>query len=180
MKRVPFVATALATGVLMGFSPTASAGYLGLALGTKPSIDDDLGASATPLGRSLRGLVGIRFGNLSVEGALNGFTVDVGDFDRNMYQLSAALKLSLPLGNGFEGFGRVGLERTWLSYDDERYDLSGDGFLFGAGFEYRLNAVVSNASLFVDYSIHRATLSNTRGEVDATSRMWGLGFTIGI
>jgi hypothetical protein len=181
MKRAPLVATALATGVLMGFSPTASAGgYLGLALGTEPAMTGDLAEIATPLGRSLRGLAGLKFGNLSVEGALNGFTTDFDGTERNMYQLSAALKLSLPMGNGFEGFGRAGIERTWLNIDDERYDLSGNGFLIGGGFEYRLNALVSNASLFVDYSIHRVTLKDTRGQLDATSRIWGLGFTIGI
>ena len=181
MKRAALVATALATGVLTGFSPTASAGgYLGLALGTEPGINDDMAKIATPLGRSLRGLAGLKFGNLSLEGALNGFTMDVSGIERNMYQLSGALKLSLPMGNGFEGFGRAGIERTWLNYDDERYDTSGNGFQVGAGFEYRLNAVVSNASLFVDYTIHHATLTNMRGEVDETSRIWGLGFTIGI
>jgi hypothetical protein len=181
MKRASLVATALAIGVLTGFSPTASAGgYLGLALGSQPGINDDLANIATPLGRSLRGLAGLKFGNLSVEGALNGFTMGVDGVDRNMYQLSGALKLSLPMGNGFEGFGRAGLERTWLNVGDERYNLRGDGFLIGGGFEYRLNALVSNASLFVDYTIHHATLTNTRGEVDETSRIWGLGFTIGI
>ena len=135
---------------------------------------------AIPTSRSLRGLGGIRFGNVSDEGALNGFGVNANGVDRRVFQLSGALKLSLPLGNDFEGFGRAGIERTWLNVDDERYDLSGNGFQVAAGFEYRLNAVVSNASLFVDYTIHHATLSNMSGEVSETSRIWALGFTIGI
>jgi len=181
MKRALLVATGMAAGVLTGFAPTAAAGgYLGLALGTDPGVNDDMAQVATPTSRSLRGLGGIRFGNLSIEGAINGFGVNANGVDRRVYQASAAAKLSLPLGDGFEGFGRAGIERTWLNVDDERYDLTGNGFQVAAGFEYRLNALVSNASLFVDYTIHHATLANTRGEVSETSRIWALGFTIGI
>ena len=181
MKNGLLVATGLATGLLAGAPATASAGgYLGLALGSEPGFNDNLREIAAPLGRSLRGLAGIRFGNLSIEGALNGFTVLTYGVDRNVYQASAALKLSVPLGNDFEAFGRAGLERTWLNYDDPRLDHTGDGFQFGAGFEYRLNAILANASLFVDYTVHRTTLENASARVDATSRMWGLGFTVGI
>ena len=181
MKNGLLVATGLATGLLAVAPRTASAGgYLGLALGSEPGVNDNMERIAQPLGRSLRGLVGIRFGNLSIEGALNGFSVVAANVDRNVYQASAALKLSIPLGNDFEAFGRAGLERTWLNYDDERYDRTGDGFQVGAGFEYRLNAILANASLFIDYTVHRTTLENTREKVDATSRIWGLGFTVGI
>jgi hypothetical protein len=182
MKRASLVASGLAAGLLVSFATTASADtYLGLALGNEPAVNDSLRAVALPLGRSLRGLVGARFGNVSIEGALNGFGVLTTDAtDRNVYQLSAALKLSIPLGNNFEGFGRIGLERTWLNIDDANLDLTGDGFQAGAGFEYRLNAVVANASLFVDYTVHRATLASAHTSVDATSRIWGLGFTVGL
>jgi hypothetical protein len=39
---------------------------------------------------------------------------------------------------------------------------------------------VTSASVFVDYTIHRATLENSIQEADATSRIWALGFTVGI
>jgi Outer membrane protein beta-barrel domain len=168
---------------VMAISPLASAGtYLGLAVGTEPGINSEFTtASATPIGRSLRGLAGIRFGNVSLEGALNGFDVTAGGFgNHTAYQLSAAAKLSLPLGNNFEGFGRFGLERTWLNLDSDRYDYQGDGFVVGAGFEFRLDAIVANASLFVDYNIHSATLEATSGKVQETSRIWALGFTVGL
>jgi len=170
----------LATG-LMAISTTASAGgYLGLGLGTQPGVNDEMATTATPAGRSLRGLGGMRFGTFSVEGALNGFGVITNRGDQSVYQASVAAKLNLPLGNNFEGFGRAGLERTWLNLDDDRYNFAGNGFLVGAGFEYRLDIGIRNASLFVDYTIHHASLENTRGKVDETSRIWGLGFTVGI
>jgi hypothetical protein len=173
----------LATGV-MAISTTASAGgYLGLALGTQPGVNEELttmAPNARPVGRSLRGLGGMRFGNFSVEGALNGFGVVTNRGDQTIYQASVAAKLNLPLGNNFEGFGRAGLERTWLDLGDDRYNYAGNGFLIGAGFEYRLDIGISNASIFVDYTIHHATLADTRGKADETSRIWALGFTVGI
>jgi hypothetical protein len=182
MKCVLLVATGvLAISSICSISSTASAGgYLGLGLGTTPGVNDEMATTATPVGRSLRGLGGIQFGKLSVEGALNGFGVVTNRGDRTVYQASVAAKLNLPLGNHFEGFGRAGLERTWLNLDDDRYDFAGNGFLVGAGFEYRLDLGLHNASIFVDYTIHHASLENTRGQVDETSRIWGLGFTVGI
>jgi hypothetical protein len=181
MKNGLLVVTGLAAGLLAAAPRTASAdGYLGLALGSEPGVNDNFAAFAQPNGRSLRGLAGLRFGNVSLEGALNGFDVINFSQERTVYALSAALKLSIPLGNNFEAFGRAGLERTWLNVDDPQFDLTGDGWLAGAGFEYRLNAILANASLFIDYSVHRTTLESQRQKADATSRFWGLGFTVGI
>lgn len=181
--RLPHMKSAiLAASACLVFSTTAWAGgYLGLALGTQPGINDAMQSEARPLGRSLRGIVGARFGNVSIEGAGNGFNVLTQNHgEQTVYQVSGALKLSLPLGNNFEGFGRVGLERTWLSEGVDRYDLTGNGFVIGAGFEYRLDAVLSRAALFVDYNVHHATLEDTRHKVDETTRIWSLGFTVGI
>src|SRR5262245_17465857 len=104
MKRVLLVAT----GLLSSLTATASAGgYLGRALGTQPSVNDQMATIAVPTGRSLRALAGTRFGNIGLEGALNGFNVISSGAERTVYQLSGALKLSLPLGNNFEVFGRA-------------------------------------------------------------------------
>lgn len=169
----------VAIGVL-AISGTASANsYLGLAVGTKPSINDGLESVARPYGRSLRGLAGLRFGNVSLEGAVNGFNADTNRGEQTVYQASASLKLSFPLSDGFEAFGRAGVERTWLDLDDDVYNLEGDGFLLGGGVELRINALVSNASVFLDYTVHRVTLKDTRDSVDATSGMFGVGVTLG-
>jgi hypothetical protein len=176
MKRALVLATSL-----MAISTTASAGgYLGLGLGTQPGVNDEMATTAPPVGRSLRGLGGWRFGRFSIEGAVNGFGVVANNHgDQTVYQVSVAGKYSLPLGNHFEAFGRAGLERTWLNLGDDRYNFTGNGFQVGAGFEYQLDIGISNASLFVDYTIHHATLEDTRGQVDETSRIWALGFTVG-
>jgi Outer membrane protein beta-barrel domain len=177
MKRAVLVATGL-----LAISTTATAGgYLGLGLGAQPGVNDQMAMSTPPVGRSLRGLAGLRLGKLSLEGAINGFDVIARGAERPLYQLSGALKLNLPLGDNFEAFGRAGLERTWLDVDDARYNLTGDGFLAGGGFEYRLDAILASASLFVDYTVHHATLEDARNnKLDEISRIWALGFTIGI
>lgn len=173
----------VATGCLAISTTAFAGGYVGLALGTQPAVNTEFEQSvALPSGRSLRGLVGARFGNIAVEGALNGFgVVSRHGVATTEYQLSASLKLSLPLGNHFEGFARAGLERTWLNLDEGRVDLSGDGFLVGGGFEYRLDAVLTSASLFVDYSVRR-TMLQAPGDVhaDEITRIWGLGLSVGI
>ena len=173
----------LATGLLAISSTASAGGYLGLALGTQPGVNDEMAKDVgNPSGRSLRALGGIRFdNNFSIEGALNGFGVIAPSRgDQTAYQISVAGKLNLPLGDNFEAFGRLGLERTWLDVGDDRYNWSGNGFLVGGGFAYRLDAVLNHAALFVDYTIDHATVENTRAKRDETARIWGLGFTIGL
>lgn len=179
MKSATLIAAILA--VTLGSAASASAGgYLGMALGTQPSANDELKTVAKPFGRSLRGLAGLRFANVSLEAALNGFDVSTQRGDQTVYQGSVGLKLNIPIGSGLEGFVRGGIERTWLSLGDSTFDFTGDGFLIGGGFEYRLNAILADASIFVDYTYHKSTLDNDRGSVDATSGMWGLGVTVGL
>jgi len=173
------------TGCLAISSPAWAGVYVGAAIGSEPGINDEfVQGEGQPLGRSLRGLGGIRFGHLSLEGALNGFTVLTNNFgEKTAYQLSGAVKLNLPLGNGFEAFARGGLERTWLNQSDaqnQAIDLMGDGYLVGGGFEYRLDAVIANASVFVDYNVHHATLESPRIVVNATERIWGIGILVGL
>ena len=172
----------VAAAACLGMSATASAGpYAGIALGTEPSINDDFVASVGfHSGRSLRALVGFRYLNFALEGALGGFGIRtrVG-LETNVYTASAALKASLPLGNDFEAFGRLGYERTWLNVGGDGQDMSGRGFLVAAGFEYRLDAVLAKASVFVDYTLRHVALDDTNIQSDLDTRIWSLGFTYG-
>lgn len=178
MRRMFFVAAILTV------AGTASADtYLGLGLGTTPTVSDEFSSAttATPVGRSARGLAGMRFGNVSIEAAVNGYGVALPTFgSRTVYQGSVQAKLSVPIGNNFEGFGRGGVERTWLDLGDTRYDYTGDGYVLGAGLELRLNAILANASLFLDYTYHRTTLASETQQFEASAGMWGLGLTVGI
>jgi len=179
----------LAVMLVAALSSVASAGsYLGLGIGTKPAISDQKDRLETE-GRSGKFLLGTRWGNVSAEGAIGGYSVLVSSSDTfiplgDAYQASAALKMSLPFASGFEGFGRVGVHHTWINSDKDMNSVSGNGFLIGAGFEYRLNLTVTQASLFVDYQYSKAKLEGDRFKdgmaFESSSRMWTLGLTVGI
>lgn len=191
MKRA-----ALAVALVAASSGVAAAGgYIGLGIGTGPAGSVEFHDSAgnaddrdlTADGRSYRFLGGMRFGRIAVEGALGKMNMRLSDsalgqpFDT--YQLHAVGKYHLPLGDGFEVFGKLGLQKTWFNNSADRTDLdaSGTGVVLGAGVQYRLTAAgIDAASLFIDYQYSRA---DTKGEIfdwgGTSLRMWTLGATIG-
>jgi len=179
---------ALLAAAVITIPTAAHAGtYLGLGIGTEPGGSGAAFSYAQPSGRSLRVLGGYRFGNFSLEANLDGFGIVNARVpateDHNEYALSGIGKLSLPFGSGFEGYARLGLERTWLSFGGpSQNDLSGDGYLIGGGLELRLDAVLTSASIFVDYTLHHSSLNSdvSKSSVDETYRMWTLGFSVGI
>ncbi|MBV8760829.1 MAG: outer membrane beta-barrel protein [Deltaproteobacteria bacterium] len=175
----------LAVALVAASASAASAGtYLGLGIGTAASghVGDDASSQGTDGNRSGRLFLGFRFGNLSVEGGVMRFSQMFKNTADDATQLGADLKYSLPLGNGFEVFGRGGLQRTQLSNDQA--SISGNGWLLGAGFEYRLNLGVTAASLFVDYT-HSQT-SYDQGQtggmttIDSSASMWMAGATLAL
>lgn len=183
----------LGVALVMAMAGTSAAGtYVGLGIGTAPAFSEQ----GSQLGemdsnsRSGRVVAGMRFGNVSVEGAVGGYDLslkaDSGGVDPfgSLYSASAALKLSLPLGNNFEAFGRVGVHHTWISADDSRFDVSGNGLLIGAGIEYRLNLLVGQGSIFMDYQYSKAKLDGEvlfdRNALDTSSRMFTIGLTVGL
>lgn len=173
MKRVPV----LAVIVLAASSGVASAGtYLGLGIGTGPAFDSDK-VELESRGRSGRAILGSRWSKLSVEGSLGKYTL-MNEADG--YQASAAGKLNFPLGSGFEVFGKLGVQHTWLRTGDAMYDASGNGYLVGGGFEYRLNLGIGATSIWVDYQYSHADLESERKNYDLGARMWTLGLSVGI
>lgn len=172
----------LAVTAILGAPGAASAGvYLGLGVGTKPTVNDAMQDVGEPSSGSRLGVVGLRLANLSLEGAVGGFDMATQrGGDRTLYQASAALKLNLPVAGPVEGFARGGLERTWLDMGDDRYNLRGDGFLAGVGLELRWNLVLASVSVLVDYTIHRASLESEMNKVDLTSHVVGVGLQVGI
>lgn len=182
MKRA---ALALA---LVGASSTVAAagGFVGLGLGTGPSLSTSEDNSIASNGRSWRVLGGYRFGRISVEATIGGYdavmALESGGFryPSNVYLGTISGKYSLPLSDGFEAFGRIGLNKSWFAIEgDDRFDASGTGIVLGAGIEYRLNALVAGASIFVDYQYARSELDGELVKTNLNAGMWTLGATIG-
>lgn len=178
MKRV-----ALALALVAATSSIASAGrYLGVGIGTNAVYEsnDQLGDD----GRSARLLGGMRWGRFSVEGMFSGYGLALADRSgatpMDVYQLSIAGKLNLPLGSNFEAYGRAGLHHTRATGEIDTYDASGSGFLLGAGFEYRVRTGIGSGSLWVDYQVNKAELTGERFTFDTTTRQWTLGLSVGL
>ena len=176
----------LATSLLLAASTgTATAGgFVGLGVGPSANVNGTDGLIGSG-GRSVRLLGGFRFGRLAIEAAITGqnlaFHDNGGDVPLAAKELSLAGKYSLPLGSNFEAFGKAGVHRTWLSSDSGVRNVGGNGLLVGAGFEYRLSAVVASGSLFVDYTHFASTLAGDQYTFDGAGvGMWMIGFTVGI
>jgi opacity protein-like surface antigen len=188
LARVPMKRASLAVTLVALAGSSASAGtYLGLGIGSAPEVNEQTDRFSSD-GRSGKILAGMRFGNVSVEGAISKFDM-ARTSDRNavvpfgdQIQAAAAAKLSLPLGNNFEAFGRVGVHKTWLRADQmpDINNAEGTGYLVGAGVEYRLNLVVGQGSIFVDYQYNDVKLEGERFMLDGSSRMFSIGLTVGL
>ncbi len=181
---------ALITGLLAATAGTASAGgtYIGLGIGTAPAISEDTDRVDSD-SRALKGILGMRWGQWSIEGTIGTNELvrlnqagTVFNPHGDLYVLGANAKFNLPLGNNFEAFGKLGLNHLVVRADNEQFNQSGNGLLFGAGFEYKLNLGVGGGSIFVDYTINRASMVNESDKElgDFTTRTWMLGLTIGI
>lgn len=176
--------------ILASMTSVASAGtYIGLGVGSESTGGAEysdgrgsVGGGMDGFERSGRLMVGKRMSKLSVEGQASRFDVN---FDYNGYeatQLALALKLSLPLGSGFEFFGKGGLERTWLSGGpSEMHGAAGNGLLLGAGFEYQFSLGLTGASIFVDYQRASTSFENEYMVAwDGVTSMWTLGATVSL
>ena len=176
----------LALALVAATPVAASAGtYLGLGVGTNASghISNDANSMTTDGNHSGRALIGIGFGHLAIEGSGTRYTMPFAGRSTDDTSLAAQLKYSLPLGNNFEAFGRGGLQRTYLSAPGlMNGGTSGNGWVLGGGFEYRLNLVATAASIFVDYTHSQTSFDWGAGRqpLDATATMWTLGLTVSI
>lgn len=170
--------TAAALLLVAGSAPAASAGgFVGIGIGTSPATSGDV--SLREDGRSARLQIGYRFGRIAVEGF--GAKADIARSDlapMSWTTLAVSGRYNVPLSDGFEVFGRLGLEHSSVDQKNVDDSFSGNGFLVGGGFEYKLPIAAVGASLFVDYTIERSTLTSPqRGSMEygLTSRVWTLG-----
>lgn len=177
MKRAALVAA-----LLTATSGIASAGtYLGLGIGPAPAMSDER-LDVTPDGRTVRAVVGFRFGQFAVEGDIAGYGLRSAGVEKyDVRQVAVLGKYSLPIQDHFEAFGMLGLQHTSLSTSlGSNYDQSGNGFLLGAGIEYRLTLGGIGASVFVDYALSTTSLGTTTTDNRFTTRIWTLGATVSL
>jgi hypothetical protein len=168
----------LLVAAVLASSSIASAGtYLGIGIGTGPSIGNNAIPNPEANGRSGRLLLGESFGHLAVELEANRFGLSLNGSGYDSTMLGIGLKYGVPLADGFELFGRGGFQRTWLSGGGESayYDGAGFGYYLGAGVEYRFLGL---ASVFVDYEWQSATIDESATDGTSFGQSAGM-FTLG-
>jgi hypothetical protein len=171
--------------VIAASTSVASAGtYLGAGIGTSASLGGDHGRYA-PDGRSGRLIVGFGFGRIGVEANATRYGLENAGVSWDATTVAAALRVAFPIGYNFELFGRGGVERTWLTTGGNAPEPSGNGWLLGAGVDYKVNLGITGGAIFIDYTHNDTGFSFTdahaqRATFDQTAGMWTLGLTLSI
>jgi hypothetical protein len=182
----------LAVAVVAATGSAASAGvYLGLGIGTAA----DMSANTTNApeaqtvqgnGRSGKLMVGYRFPyGISVEATGTRYGMFMDGYPADGTQLALAGKYSYSLGQGFELFGRLGLQHTSIGVTTQNptnpYDGDGTGWLMGLGAEYRFKAILAGCSVFVDYEHVWTSIKNNSMETfDENSGVFMAGVTLSL
>ncbi|MBL9012670.1 MAG: outer membrane beta-barrel protein [Myxococcales bacterium] len=172
MKSLPLVALLLAATA----SSAHAGGYIGLGVGDGIATTGDLEYSAE--GRTLKLIGGFAFGKLAVEGSAQRADVLMVDAGRaySLTQLGLAAKYSYPLSDGFELYGKLGLNRIALDPKADGLDGTGSGILAGGGVEYRSKLPVT---FWLDYTLTNADIS-MGADYAMSTRQWMIGASLGL
>lgn len=172
MKSLPVVALLLAATA----SSAHAGGYIGLGIGDGIATTGDLDFSAE--GRTFKLIGGFAFGKLAVEGsAQRADTLMVAAGRAYTFtQLGVAGKYSYPLSDGFELYGKLGLNRLSLSPKADGLEGSGSGILAGGGVEYRSKLPVT---FWLDYTLTNADVT-MGADYALTTRQWMIGASLGL
>ncbi|CAN5808897.1 hypothetical protein BH11MYX2_BH11MYX2_14320 [soil metagenome] len=166
----------------------ASAGtYVGLGVGPSPTIDAQ-NLTLDGYGRTGRFFLGYRILQFSVEGALTAastagnVTTSSSASDLDARYASIMGKYSHPLGNGFELFGKLGLQYSDYSVKDGTSDLKGSGLALAGGVEYHVFLGVGSIGLALEYGLSSATLQDnvSNAETKVDTRQWMLSVSVGL
>ena len=163
--------------VLLAGSSAHAGGYIGLGIGDGQGVSGDVPLHAN--GRTERLIGGFSFGKLAVEGSVARAPLyQDGGRDYTATQLAVLGKYSLPLSDGFEAYGRLGLQRLSLDGGDPNANADGTGAIGGGGIEYRSKLPVS---FWLDYTLSNASVNGPSfHDLSVTTRQWMIGASLGI
>jgi hypothetical protein len=162
--------------------------YVGLGLGGAASVNEEFSGNGSEDGVGMSGrLFGGQTWSLG-PGSL-GFEVALGKFGigRNEEQLdyagtslAAGAKGALPVYQKLEATLRAGIEKTWLSGQNDRHvDVEGSGWYAGLGVQYPLTLGPVSGAVFADVTRHEADTTRGRQGSHLTADMWSLGVIVG-
>jgi hypothetical protein len=132
------------------------------------------GTAATADVPQRRAALGWSFGRLAIEATAARYALGSG----HATAAGAHGRLTIPIDGGFGAYGRVGVERVWLSDLEPRFGDTADGMAAGLGLEYRLKApILGQAAIWAELSQDQLTFED---ESKGGARMWTIGASIGL
>ena len=159
------VASALALLLLGLASPALAGGYLSIGLGNDAEFEGDLegrGGEGLSHGRLA---IGQRTGPFAIEASLlgTGFesVTSIGPgADYSTISLGVGGKYYISLSGPIEGYGHLGLNKTWLSGDADT-QIEGNGVSLGAGIQYSFRfGPLGDAAVWLDYTRQSMNLAD--------------------
>ena len=175
--------------LLSGVGQAQADGYVGAGIGSDSGLSGDLSShfATDEDSVSSRILVGERFGALAIEGSLFGSQMSgasglSGEGDFATFSLGLDLKYYIGLVGGLEGYGKIGLNKTWLSGPaaTEDWDYQGRGQELGVGLQYTINLPLTQVGLWLDYTAQRTELRDGEKQaLDGSLEMVTLGVSVG-
>ncbi len=193
MRTSVLLPAALLAFLSLGFASSSEAqadGYVGIGIGSDSGISGELSNyfDTNEETSNSRIVLGQRFGALSLEASLFGSQLQgVGAMaaadSYSTISLGVDLKYSVGLVGALEGYGKIGLNKTWLTGPDsgESLSYSGRGNALGLGVQYNFNIAVTRIGLWADYTVQRTELRDgDRMALDGELSMFNLGLSVGM
>lgn len=183
---------ALSTLAVAGLaSPAHAGGYISVGIGADAGLAGDMATHFTADhddAGSGRIAIGQRVGNIAVEASLYGAalqsTTGLGDgADYATATAGVALKYYIPLSGRLEGYGKGGLDKTWLVADGDMRasGYAGRGYNFGGGIQFTFETgLLGSAAVWLDYTHQEFELrEDGMRDLDGGTRLLTLGVSLG-
>lgn len=177
--------------VLLGSVATVHAGgYVSLGVGSDASLHGEVSAGAESEDLQIGRLaLGHRIGPWALEAAVFGTNLELDDTQMDTLRaqneslaVGVGAKFHLGLVGPLEGYGRVGVHKTWISLAGSNTDMeyTGNGYDLGGGLQVSFRLIpVLHAALWLDYTRQVSTVSAGGAEAEATANMITAGITLG-
>ena len=192
MRLTVLLPASLLALLALGLAQPAEAnanGYVGLGVGSDSSISGELSNhfDTSDDTTNSRVVLGQRFGALALEASLFGSQLQgiggmAGTDEYSTISLGVDLKYHVGLVGALEAYGKIGLNKTWLTGPETTESLSyeGRGEAMGLGLQYSFNVAVTQVSLWADYTLQRTELRDgDRIALDGELGMANLGLSVG-
>lgn len=172
-------------------APTSAdaGGYIGLGIGTNAKLHGDLAAHFDSSDTSSARLtIGSRTGPLALEGSIYGtelrsVTARVAGSDTSMVSAEIGLKYYFNLQGRLEAYLGGGLNKSWINDENQAVmdeGFSGSGYSASVGLQYSLRAVLTQASVWLDYTHSEALLvHSSRADLEGGARTLSIGLSVG-